>query len=278
MSIQAQIDRLSSNVAAALEAIAAKGVEVPAGSTSDDLAELIMLIVPAETVATIVINGAVDETISWSGEASGSVSFDDGKCSAAGIALKPGNYVFTGSVSGYSKTVTLTEDTTVVSVYPDTAIFWYGNGDAEGDSLYTKCYGFTGYGWAYAGSGSCTVPTISTQRNYAQGSITGVGSSSGYYGTVSMNYPIDVSGLNTLHVVSCRSAYNGSAVSRVGVVSGSSFSSGYTFHKSADITSTSKVTTSLDVSGLTTCRFVNALWAAYYGGSGAVYSQIWAIY
>lgn len=41
MSVQTQIDRISGNVAAALAAIADKGVTVPDGSTSDALAELI---------------------------------------------------------------------------------------------------------------------------------------------------------------------------------------------------------------------------------------------
>lgn len=228
--------------------------------------------------AIVTLNGAVGETISWTGEATGSVSFGSGQCAVTGIELKVGEYTFTGSVSGYSKTAAVTKNTTVVSVYPDTAIYWYGNGDASGDSLYSKCGGFSAYGWAYSGSGSATTPVISTQANYVQGSISGVGSSGGYCGTVSMNRAIDVSGLSTLHVVNCRNSYSGSAVSRVGVVSGGSLSSGYSFHKSADISSTSKVTTSLDVSGLTTCMLVNALWAGYYGGSGAVSSQIWAVY
>ena len=44
MSVQTQIDRISGNVTAALEAIAAKGVTVPGGSGSDDLATLIAAI------------------------------------------------------------------------------------------------------------------------------------------------------------------------------------------------------------------------------------------
>lgn len=44
LSIQSEITRISGNVTAALEAIAGKGVIVPVGSTSDDLADLIALI------------------------------------------------------------------------------------------------------------------------------------------------------------------------------------------------------------------------------------------
>ena len=44
MSISSEITRISGNVSDALTAIAAKGVTVPSGSNSDDLADLIALI------------------------------------------------------------------------------------------------------------------------------------------------------------------------------------------------------------------------------------------
>ena len=44
MSIQSEIARLRSNISAALEAIAAKGVTIPEGANSDDLATLIAAI------------------------------------------------------------------------------------------------------------------------------------------------------------------------------------------------------------------------------------------
>lgn len=44
MSIQSEISRISGNVSSALSAISDKGVTVPAGSTSDDLADLIAAI------------------------------------------------------------------------------------------------------------------------------------------------------------------------------------------------------------------------------------------
>lgn len=71
MSVQAQIDRISSNVTAALAKIAEKGVTVPSMANSDDLAELIAAIeaggsgggenkvtgniTPAETTQTLTI-------------------------------------------------------------------------------------------------------------------------------------------------------------------------------------------------------------------------------
>lgn len=47
MSIQSEINRISGNVSDALDAIEAKGVTIPSGSNSDDLADLIALIVSA---------------------------------------------------------------------------------------------------------------------------------------------------------------------------------------------------------------------------------------
>lgn len=41
MSIATEISRIAGNVSDSLTAVASKGVTVPAGSTSDDLAELI---------------------------------------------------------------------------------------------------------------------------------------------------------------------------------------------------------------------------------------------
>ena len=52
MSVQTQIDRISDNVSAALSAIEAKGAAVPVGSTSDDLANLILTIGAKVTVST----------------------------------------------------------------------------------------------------------------------------------------------------------------------------------------------------------------------------------
>ena len=107
---------------------------------------------------TVAVNGAPGETVSYAGEASGSVVLDS-HGTYAGLVLDSGGYTFTGSVSGYSKAVTLSDDGTV-NVYPDGAIFWYGNGDASGDSLYSKCGGWhfakgaypNGYGAGDAGT------------------------------------------------------------------------------------------------------------------------------
>lgn len=58
MSIQSEITRISGNVADALTAIAAKGVTVPQGANSDDLADLIAAIASDLTTKTITLNGS----------------------------------------------------------------------------------------------------------------------------------------------------------------------------------------------------------------------------
>lgn len=159
MSVQTQIERLTANVAAALEAIAAKGVTVPAGANSDNLAELIMLIISAPETATITVNGAPGETISYSGAATGSVKLDStGTGTISDLDL--GDYSFTGSVSGYTKDVTISKNGTV-NVYPDGAIYWYGR--------FVKGESFTGIAIrsaneTYAKSGNNT-PTITIGTN-----------------------------------------------------------------------------------------------------------------
>lgn len=43
------------------------------------------------------------------------------------MGLSAGSYTFTGSVSGYSCTVSINESTTDVYVMPEGALYWYGN-------------------------------------------------------------------------------------------------------------------------------------------------------
>ena len=60
MSIQSEITRISGNVADALTAIGNKGVTVPQGANSDDLADLIGSIASDLTTKTITLNGTYD--------------------------------------------------------------------------------------------------------------------------------------------------------------------------------------------------------------------------
>ena len=119
---------------------------------------------------TVTVNGALGETIRYSGTSSGTIKLDNtGK--KTGVQLDAGSYTFKssvasalGSTSGtYSKTVTINSSTTTVNVYPDGAIYWYGNGSVSGSSLYSKCGGIS---WQYSyGDGAYTYSTNGTANS-----------------------------------------------------------------------------------------------------------------
>ena len=56
MSIQSEINRISGNVSDALDAIEAKGVTIPSGSNSDDLADLIAQIQSGSSGAISIVD------------------------------------------------------------------------------------------------------------------------------------------------------------------------------------------------------------------------------
>ena len=115
----------------------------------------------------VAVNGAVNEIISYSGASAGSIQLNaNGRGSING--LPAGVYTFTGSISGYSKTVTIDKNTSVINVYPDGALFWYGNGDAMGDGLYAignKFVGNNGYYPSGTSVGKTMALTVASEDN-----------------------------------------------------------------------------------------------------------------
>ena len=70
------------------------------------------------------IKGAPGETVTYTGAESGSVELDsDGE---ATVTLKSGDYSLTGSVSNYTATCRLRPQESVMGVYPENYIYWYG--------------------------------------------------------------------------------------------------------------------------------------------------------
>lgn len=104
------------------------------------------------TSLTVNINGAISDTITITdsgGSTVDTISTDDnGKATAT---LNFGSYTFNSNVAkstsdlsvNYSKTVTFSSNTSVVNVYPEGAVYWYGNGDETADDLYLKTNGIT---------------------------------------------------------------------------------------------------------------------------------------
>ena len=74
---------------------------------------------------SLIILGAKNETVTYTGPESGSVVLDVNGVGSA--TLKRGAYVFSGSVSGYvTAALTVDKDTTTIYVRPVGALYWYG--------------------------------------------------------------------------------------------------------------------------------------------------------
>ena len=112
---------------------------------------------------TVNVNGAINETITYSGTSSGTIKLNNkGKGTAtmltgeytfkSNVARMPakGDYnkdsVYSNSSYLYTKNVTITGPQTV-NFYPEGSIYWYGNGSIEGSSLFSKCGGIY---WKYS--------------------------------------------------------------------------------------------------------------------------------
>lgn len=99
--------------------------------------------------SNVIINGAPGEVITYTGASSGSIEIGSGGYSLA--TLLNGNYTFTSNISksisnvsnNYSKEVTVSPNVSTIDFYPEGAVYWYGNGDASIDPLYSKTNGVT---------------------------------------------------------------------------------------------------------------------------------------
>lgn len=134
--------------------------------------------------SNVIINGAPGEVITYTGASSGSIEIGSGGYSLA--TLLNGNYTFTSNISksisnvsnNYSKEVTVSPNVSTIDFYPEGAVYWYGNGDASIDPLYSKTNGVTSdhietnrfYAFYYAssvslGSNTSTVENISIKKS-----------------------------------------------------------------------------------------------------------------
>ena len=99
--------------------------------------------------SNVRINGAPGERISYVGNGTGYIEI--GSDGYSEITLFDGTYTFVSNISkstsdvsmNYSKEVTISPDVSVIDFYPEGAVYWYGNGDASIDPLYSKTNGVT---------------------------------------------------------------------------------------------------------------------------------------
>ena len=100
----------------------------------------------------VTINGAVSETITIKSGGTTVATVTTGSNAKATLNIKTGTYTFTSNVaksttnvnSYYSKSVTITSSTNTINFYPDGAVYWFGNGNYSGQSLYEKFGGIGG--------------------------------------------------------------------------------------------------------------------------------------
>lgn len=123
MSISTEITRISGNVSDALTAIGAKGVTVPTGSNSDDLADLIGAITGNLTTKTITLNGSYSaEDDSADGYSAVTVNVQGG-ASMSEVANQYGTELVITSAPGSAPSATRhtlyfeLEDETTATVY-----------------------------------------------------------------------------------------------------------------------------------------------------------------
>lgn len=86
----------------------------------------IAIIYTKDRAVTLTLRGAKNETVTYSGAATGSVTLPSSGDKT--VTLPTGNYTFTGSVSGWSGSKSITSATTELCVWPTGAkmIYWYG--------------------------------------------------------------------------------------------------------------------------------------------------------
>lgn len=116
---------------------------------------MIFNIVTKNGSAVVSFCGAPNETITLS-TTRGKKLFENIVLNSHGISTETykvpvGTYIIKGKASSEilpnGRTVKIRKSTTTVATYPDGAIFWFGNGNKEGDSLYSG--GFTLQGGHY---------------------------------------------------------------------------------------------------------------------------------
>lgn len=234
----------------------------------------------------VTVYGAPSETVTITdGTNTYTVTTDSHGISTTTPEVKFGAYTVSGTksatVTGFAsgRSVAVDKTTTTVAAYPPGALFWLGNGDSSGDSLYSKCGGTTGY--AHKPSNKSQVVANATVANNADNFAVQVTSgSSTFYGcTVYMNNSIAIGSYDALKVLS-QSGYNydaNQADACIGVPS--SITNNYSTEGQTTLSNTKQVR-SIDVSALhdTTRPFAMFVAAKFYGVSTTNTAYAFAIW
>ena len=103
---------------------------------------------------TVTINAGASETVSCTNsDSSKNFSVTTNTAGSVSKEVSSGTYSCTGSKSNYTMSASVTSSGQTINVYPPGAIFWHGNGDASGESLYAVSGGFASQDWKANGYG-----------------------------------------------------------------------------------------------------------------------------
>lgn len=94
----------------------------------------------------LTVRGAPGETVAITGKESTSVELDENGDGYIELA-KPGDYTFTGSISGYTVTKHLRTGEITADVFPEGFVYWHGRireGVTTGTDTYTNRSGYDG--------------------------------------------------------------------------------------------------------------------------------------
>lgn len=147
---------------------------------------------PSETVTLTPLNGS---PVSLTLNANGISSVKE---------IPIGLYNVIGSTSKEiltsGRSVLVEKNTTKVNAYPDGAIYWFGNGDVNGDSLYKGAYTYTAGQVPDGKSGSSGRGDLVAEADYVGASMSVPSSSGSKYGGTTWSPQISVDGYSYVNL------------------------------------------------------------------------------
>ena len=154
----------------------------------------------------VPVYGAVSETVTITdGTNTYTVATDAHGIGTTQPELPFGTYTVKGTRSAGAlsagRSVTVDKNTAAVAAYPPGALFWYGNGNASGDSLWSKLGGWSHYGGHVpaGGSGGAGSSSQSVGANSISVNCSCQSSPTYYGGTSYSNNAVSLAGYSTIH-------------------------------------------------------------------------------
>ncbi len=161
----------------------------------------------------VTINGATTDEIVCSGSTNGDFTLDE--YGSITTNLNVGTVTCESKDTEFVREQNISATTTTLNVYPDGAVFWYGNGDVSGESLYSVLGGFTKYDYKSSGmEGTLTdqwYDSSPSRHHYYQSTCSQYNNS--YVASLFSNNKISLSGYSKVSyyysIERCRSCSDG---------------------------------------------------------------------